>query len=158
MIIFNHHVYRGPWQHNKHNQTFPLQNCIRGLALPESRAGKCRASWHQGAPVTSKGGKLPELCQSKAHTHTHIRSHSHMQTPNYTPIPVEVVFKPFSTQRCSSRRGFLVNCWVAAFPQVRATKQLSMVDANGQKRVKGTWKISDMDPPFYPDISGLNLF
>lgn len=71
MIIFNHRVYRGPWQHNKHNQTFPLQNCIRGLALPESRAGKCRASWHRAAPVTGKGGKLPALCQSKARTHTH---------------------------------------------------------------------------------------
>lgn len=125
MIIFNHHVYREPWQHNKHNQTFPLLNCIRGLALPESRAGKCRASWHQAAPVTGKGGKLPALCQCKAHAHTL------MQTPNYSPISANVVFKPFSTEDVAVGGAFYLAQTVAM-----ATKQLSMEGGTGMG--KGT--------------------
>lgn len=64
----NHRIHGGTSRHSKRNQTFPLRNYT--LALPESEAGKCQASWHQEAPVTGKRGKLPELCQH-THKHTH---------------------------------------------------------------------------------------
>lgn len=86
----------GPWQHNKHNQTFPLQNCIRGFwHCQRARLENVELAGIKELLLPVKGENSQRSANPK-HTHSYSPTESHtlMRTPNYTPIPIEMVLKP----------------------------------------------------------------
>lgn len=116
-IGFERRVHRGPSQHHKHNQTFLLQNCIRGLALPES-----------GLETVELAG-IGELLLPAA--------------PSALPIP-SARSRKLAAWRSQTfpARSFSVNCAAMATKQLSASRD----GGRGKERPPGLPDMSQLTP------------